>query len=92
MTNDPVCLRLAPDSLLHDLRAEALKAVQTVDGELELDFSAIVRLDAGAVRALEELAGIADQRAVRIVLRDVNLNVYKTLTLLKLAGRFKFAG
>jgi hypothetical protein len=39
---------------------------------------------------MEEFARIADDKAVRIVLRGVNVDVYKVLKLVKLAHRFSF--
>ena len=55
-----------------------------------LDFSAVRRIDPNAVKALEELAGLADDRSVKVVLRAVNMDIYRVLKLLKLAPRFSF--
>ena len=49
------------------------------------------RLDSAALRALEELADKADAKAVKLVLRGVNVDVYKVLKLVKLASRLSFA-
>jgi anti-anti-sigma regulatory factor len=67
---------------------------QKLDGtasELVLDFSSVRRIDSNAVRAIEELARKADEKAAKIVLRGVNVDVYKVLKLVKLASRFSFA-
>lgn len=48
-------------------------------------------MDAGGLRALEQFAKAADEKAVMVVLRGVNVNLYKTLKLVKLAHRFSFA-
>jgi len=72
------------------LRAAAAK-LDGADGEAVLDFSCVRRVDASALRALEELAGIADEKAVKVVLRGVNVDVYKVLKLMRLAKRFLFA-
>ena len=49
---------------------------------------------AGSIRAHSErwktLAGIADDKAVKVVLRGVNVDIYKVLKLMKLASRFSF--
>jgi len=55
-----------------------------------LDFASVRRLDPGAVKAMEKLAGIADDKTVRVVLRGVNVEIYKVLKLVKLARRFSF--
>ena len=59
-------------------------------GEVVLDFSSVRRIDPGALRALEELAGVAESKAVSVALRGVNVGVYKVLKLMKLAPRFSF--
>ena len=39
---------------------------------------------------MEEFAGIADEKGVKVALRGVNVHVYKVLKLVKLASRFSF--
>lgn len=58
--------------------------------EVVLDFSSVLRIVPSAVRAIEAFATIADDKAVKVVLRDVNVEVYKVLKLVKLAPRFSF--
>lgn len=70
---------------------EVGQKLQSAGGELVLDFSAVRRIDANAVRAIEELARKADEKAVKIVLRGVNVDVYKVLKLVKLTARFSCA-
>jgi anti-anti-sigma regulatory factor len=68
-------------------------AVQKINGgeqEVMLDFSDVARIDGNVVRALEELAGLADERSARVVLRGVNVDVYRVLKQLKLTDRFTF--
>jgi len=48
------------------------------------------RIDATALRALEEFARVADEKAVKVVLRGVSVDVYKVLKLVKLTRRFSF--
>jgi len=64
--------------------------LDTANGQLVLDFSAVRRVDPAAVNAMEELAGIADGRGVKLVLRGVNIDVYRVLKLARLAPRFSF--
>ena len=69
---------------------EAGKKLDSVEGEVALDFSAVRRIDPSAVRAMEEFAGIAADKGVKVVLRAVNVDVYKVLKLVKLTSRFSF--
>ena len=69
---------------------EALEALDSAEGEVVLDFSSVQRVDPSALGVLETLAGKADGKAVKVVLGGVNVSVYKTLTLMKLAPRFSF--
>ena len=59
--------------------------------ELVLDFSAVRWIDSKAVLAIDELAQKADEKSVRIVLRCVNVDVYKVLKLVRLTPRLSFA-
>jgi len=65
--------------------------LQASGSELVVDFSAVRRIDSNAVLAIEELAREADNKAVKIVFRGVNVDVYKVLKLVKLSSRFSFA-
>jgi anti-anti-sigma regulatory factor len=64
--------------------------LDTANGELVLDFSSVRRIDPGAVRALQALAATADEKTVKVVLRGLNIEIYKVLKLVKLARRFSF--
>lgn len=59
--------------------------------EMVVDFSAVDRIDAPGLRALEDLTARADEKGVKIVLRGTNIEVYKALKLMRLASRFGFA-
>jgi anti-anti-sigma regulatory factor len=59
-------------------------------GNVSLDFSSVRRLDPGALRAMEALATLADQKSGKIALRAVSVDVYRVLKLMKLASRFSF--
>lgn len=73
-----------------DALQETGSRIDSANSEVVLDFSSVPRIDPGALRALEELAGIADEKAVTLELRGVSVNVYKVLKLAKLAPRFLF--
>ena len=69
---------------------EAIEKMDGAGGEVILDFLPVRRIDPSALRAMEGLAAIADKKVVKLVLRDVNIDVYKVLKLAKLARRFSF--
>lgn len=48
------------------------------------------RIDSSVLRVMEEFAGIADGKGVKVVLRGVNVDVYRVFKLVKLASRFSF--
>jgi anti-anti-sigma regulatory factor len=69
---------------------EAREKLDGADGEMILDFSSVCRIDAKALRAMEELAARAEDKGVRLVLRAASVDVYRVLKLMKLAPRFSF--
>ncbi len=69
---------------------EAGTKLDNADGEVVLDFSSVRRLDPAVLKAMEDLAGIADEKAVKLALRGVDVDIYKVLKLVKLAPRFSF--
>ncbi len=69
---------------------EAGANLDRTQGEAVLDFSSVHRIDSSGLRALEEFARIADEKAVKVVLRGVNVDVYKVLKLVKLSQRVSF--
>lgn len=80
---------------IHERRiSESLEAAaRELDGavqEFALDFSAICRIDSRGLRALEQLAQKAEEKKVKVILRGVNVDLYKTFKLIKLASRFSF--
>lgn len=62
---------------------EALGRLDGARSEVFLDFSQVRRIDASELRALENLAGAADHKAVKVTLCGVHVNVYKVLKLSK---------
>ena len=73
-----------------DALQEMASWLARASGDVVLDFSSVRRIDPRALRALEELAGIADGAGVTLELRGVNVDVYKVLKLAKLSPRFRF--
>ena len=73
-------------SILTEL-GETLNRTQ---GEVVVDFSSLRRVDGAALHALEEFAAKAELSSVKVILRGVNVDVYKVLTLVKLTSRFSF--
>jgi anti-anti-sigma regulatory factor len=59
-------------------------------GATVLDFSSVRRIDPKTLRAMEELATLAEAKSVKISLRGVNVDIYKVLKLSRLALRFVF--
>jgi len=85
-----VWLKIDEEHVVQGLQ-EAAGKLDSLEGEVALDFSAVRRIDASALRALEEFAGVAEDKGVKVVLRGVNIGVYKVLKLVKLGSRFSFA-
>ena len=89
MPVNTVWLKVDGERVVQTLK-EALETVDTAEGEVVLDFSSVERVDPSALQAMETLAGKADGKSVKVVLGGVNVSVYKTLKLMKLAPRFSF--
>jgi anti-anti-sigma regulatory factor len=84
-----VILNIDETRMVSALRAAGEK-LEGTEGEAVLDFSSVRRIDSSALRAMEELARIADEKSVKVALRGVNVDVYKVLKLVKLTRRFSF--
>jgi len=69
---------------------DAREKLNSAEGEVLLDFSAVRRIDPRGIRAIEDLAGAADAKSVKVALSGVNVDVYKVLKLARLATRFSF--
>ena len=89
MATNAAWLEMDEPLLVHALQG-VVEKLDSAQGEVLLDFSAVHRINAGALQAMEKLAAMADAKAVKVVLRGVNVSVYKVLTLTKLARRFRF--
>ncbi len=70
---------------------EALEKLDGAGSEVRLDFSSVNRIDPSDLRVMETFASAADGRGAKVVLRGVNIDVYRVLKLMKLASRFSFA-
>jgi anti-anti-sigma regulatory factor len=90
MTTNAHWIKVDPERVVQTLQQEAVEKVNSGEGELVLDFSGVPRIDSSVVRALEELAGLAGDRSVKVVLCAVNMDIYRVLKLLKLTQRFSF--
>jgi anti-anti-sigma regulatory factor len=84
-----VWLKIDEERVVQALR-EAEEKLDRVEDEVVLDFSSVRRIDPSALRAIEEFAGTADDKGVKVVLCGVNVDVYKVLKLMRLAPRFSF--
>jgi anti-anti-sigma regulatory factor len=69
---------------------EARKRLDGFDREVVLDFSAVSRMTPEALATLEGLAATAEEKAVKVTLRAVCVDVYRVLKLAKLTSRFSF--
>ena len=90
MSNVAVMQKLDAGNLVNALH-ETLAKLDSGTGELVLDLAAVGRVNTAAIRALEALAARAEEKAVKPVLRGVNVEVYKVLKLAGLANHFTFA-
>jgi anti-anti-sigma regulatory factor len=60
------------------------------EGEVVLDFSGVRRIDPAGLRAFEDLASVADEKTVKVVLQGINVDIYKVLKLARLTARVTF--
>lgn len=90
MAINAVWLKIDEERAVQALQ-EAGDKLDHADGEVMIDFSAVRRIDPSVLKALEEFANKADDKAVKVALHGVNVDVYKVLKLVKLAQRFTFA-
>lgn len=87
-------------ALLTKLNEQDLTSVlQDVAGKLDdaerefvLDFSAVRQIHPSAIRALQEIAGKAEEKSIKVALCGVNVHIYKVLKLVKVASKFSYPG
>ena len=89
MTTSAGWLQIDGECVVPALQA-AGETLDSCKGDVVLDFSSVRRIDPSGLRAMEKLAGAADEKAVKVVLRGVNVDIYKVLKLVKLTSRFSF--
>ncbi len=89
MTMMAAWLNLNEPSLVSALQ-EAAGRLDGTEGEVVLDFASVRRIGPSALRAMEEFANTAEKSGVRVLLRGVNVDVYKVLKLVKLTPGFSF--
>jgi anti-anti-sigma regulatory factor len=89
MTTNAVWVKVDPERVVQVLTNDAVEKLAGAE-DVVLDFSSVLRIDASAVDALEDLARLAGDRSANVALLGVNLNVYKVLKLVKLTPRFSF--
>ena len=83
-------LTVDPEQVTKALR-DAQKKLEMAASELVLDFSGVQRIDPGAIRELEILAGLADRKNIKLGLHGVNVAIYKVLKLVRLEPRLSFS-
>ncbi len=83
-------LRKGNNESIASILQEVEKSLQPAPGEVVIDFSSVSRLDGSAVRSLADFVSKAEANSVKIILRGVNVDVYKVLVLIKLASRLSF--
>ena len=85
-----VCLEIDEKHVVVALQ-ESCDKLDAAVGDVMLDFSAVPRIDPSGLKAMEALAGAADDKGIKVVLRGVNVDIYKVLKLAMLSSRFAFA-
>lgn len=88
MSSTAVFLKIDPERLA-DCLQEACAGLDS-STETVLDFSSVMRVDPKALRVMGKLAGRTDEKAVKVSLLGVNVQIYKVLKLAKVAPRFCF--
>ncbi len=89
MTTNAEWLEIEGERLVQTLQT-ARETLDGAQGDVVLDFSSVRRINPSGLRVMEKLAGIADDKAVKVVLRGVKVDIYKVLKLVKLTSRFSF--
>ncbi len=89
MATVSVMLKVDNHDVVRTLR-QSCEQLKSGDGQLIVDFSALRRIDPQVLSAMRDLTARAEANSVKLTLRGVNIEVYKVLTLLKLASRFSY--
>jgi anti-anti-sigma regulatory factor len=89
MAKDTVLLKIDGGDVVQALQ-DALGKLGGAQGEVVLDFSSVLRIVPSALKAMENFAITVNGNSSKVVLRGVNIDVYRVLKLMKLATRFSF--
>jgi anti-anti-sigma regulatory factor len=89
MTTSTEWLQIDGERVVNALQT-ASETLNRAKGDLVLDFSSVRRIDPSGLKAIEKLADSADEKTVKVVLRGVNVDIYKVLKLVKLTSRLSF--
>ena len=89
MATIAVLLKVDGERVADDVQ-DTCDKLHSADGDVILDFSSVRRIDSHALSAIDRLVTEADEHAIKVVLRGVNVEVYKVLKLVKLARRLWF--
>ncbi len=82
-------LNIDPNRIAPALK-EAGQQLNGSEGEVVLDFSSVRRVDSAALQAMEDFAGIAEEKTIKVVLRNLDVDVYRVLKLMRMTRRFSF--
>jgi anti-anti-sigma regulatory factor len=69
---------------------DVCKNLDKAGPEALLDFFFVQGIDQNGLRALDNLAIAADDKKVKVILRGVNVEIYKVMKLARLTERFSF--
>lgn len=83
------CFKVDANNVAESL-GKASEFISAEEIDLSLDMTEVRRLDARAVKALEDLASSAEKNRLKVELIGVNVEVYKVLKLMKLDPKFTF--
>ena len=84
-----VLLKIDEERIVQALQ-ETVDKLDSVLGEVVLDFTSVRRIGSRALRGMEDFASMAENKGVRVVLCGVSVGIYKVLKLVNLAPRFSF--
>ena len=84
-----VLLKIDEERIVQALQ-ETVDKLDSVLGEVVLDFTSVRRIGSRALRGMEDLASMAENKGVRVVLCGVSVGIYKVLKLVNLSSRFSF--
>jgi anti-anti-sigma regulatory factor len=89
MSSTALFLPIDGDRIVRILQ-ETSERLDEAHCEAILEFSSVHRINSDALRALEDFTRVADEKTVKVVLRGVNVDVYRVLKLVKLTQRLSF--